>query len=149
MYIGQGNTIWFVESLIFFRIFCFFLVDCLSGWSQWMWLVSCRRQEMLTQGSAPDPKFKLNISSFLALLHPLYCLICAKDVIIIGLLLQMISGGKVGGWFVYVWVWVGEQGARIIFFWCFWAVVNCFFMTGAWCCVCFFVPFLLSLCLVP
>ena len=27
----------------------FFLDDCLGGWSQWMWLVSCRRQGILTQ----------------------------------------------------------------------------------------------------
>ena len=30
-------------------------------------LVSCRRQGMLTQGPPPDPKCKLNISSFLTL----------------------------------------------------------------------------------
>ena len=33
---------------------------------------------MLTKGPAPDPKCKLNISSFLALL--LDCLICARNL---------------------------------------------------------------------
>ena len=36
---------------------------------------------MLTQGPAPDPKCKLNISSFFTLPYPLDCLICAKDMI--------------------------------------------------------------------
>ena len=62
-----------------------------------MWLVPSRRQWMLTQGPTPDPKFKLNISSFLTHSHPLYCLICAKNIMIIFLLLQMIGDGKVGG----------------------------------------------------
>ena len=49
-----------------------------------------RRQEMLTQGSAPDPKCKLNIS-FLTLQHLLDCLIYVKDIMVIVLLLQMIE----------------------------------------------------------
>ena len=44
---------------------------------------------MLTQGPAPDPKCKLNISSFLTLPHLLDCLICTKNVMSIVLLLQM------------------------------------------------------------
>ena len=34
---------------------------------------------MLTQGPAPDPKCKLNISSFLTLLHLLDSLICTQN----------------------------------------------------------------------
>ena len=41
---------------------------------------ACRRQEMLTQGPAPDPKCKLNISSFLTLPHLLNSLSHAKDI---------------------------------------------------------------------
>ena len=46
-----------------------------------MWLVSGRSEGMLTQGSATDPKCKLIISSFLALLHLLDCLICTRNAI--------------------------------------------------------------------
>ena len=52
-----------------------------------VWLVSCRRQGMLTQGLVPDPKCMLNISSFLALPHLLDCLICTKNSVSIVLLL--------------------------------------------------------------
>ena len=54
-----------------------------------VWLVSCRRQGMLTQGLVPDPKCMLNISSFLALPHLLDCLICTKNSVSIVLLLWM------------------------------------------------------------
>ena len=64
-----------------------------------MWLVSCRRQGMLTQGSAPDPKCELNITSFLTLPHPLYCPICAKGIERLGVvhLCQGLGGGTGGG----------------------------------------------------
>ena len=52
---------------------------------------------MLTQGAAPNPKCKLNISSILTLPHPSNCLFCANDIMIIVLLLQIIGDGKVGG----------------------------------------------------
>ena len=42
---------------------------------------------MLTQGPAPDPKCKLNISSFLTLPHLLDCLICTRNSVSIVLLL--------------------------------------------------------------
>ena len=80
----------------FFQIFCFFLDDCLGRWIQWMWLVSCRRQGMLTQGPTPDPKCELNITSFLTLPHPSHCPICAKDIMVIVLLLQVMGGWE--GW---------------------------------------------------
>ena len=56
------------------------------------WLVPYRSQGMLTQGLAPDPKCKLKISSFYTRSHPLDCFICAKDIIILVLLLQMMGG---------------------------------------------------------
>ena len=51
---------------------------------------------MLTQGPAPDPKCELNITSFLRLPHPLYCPICAKDIMVTVYLLQVMVGWK--GW---------------------------------------------------
>ena len=59
-----------------------------------MWLVFCRRQGMLTQGPAPDPKCKLNILSFLKLLHLSDCVICMRNSMSIVLLLQMVVVGK-------------------------------------------------------
>ena len=53
-----------------------------------MWLVSYRRQGMLTEGPLPDPKCKLNISSLLAIPYLLDCLICARDIMKIALLLH-------------------------------------------------------------
>ena len=53
---------------------------------------------MLTQGPVPDPKCKLNITSFLTLPHPLHCPTCANDTMVTVLLFQVIGGdGKVGG----------------------------------------------------
>ena len=46
---------------------------------------------MLTQGSAPDPKCKLIISSFLTLPHLLDYLICTRNAMPIALLLQMMG----------------------------------------------------------
>ena len=40
-----------------------------------MWLVFCRRQGMLMKGPAPNPKCKLNISSFITLPHLWDCFI--------------------------------------------------------------------------
>ena len=53
---------------------------------------------MLTQGPAPDPKCELNITSFLTLPDPLHYPICAKDIMVTVLLLQVKWGGdgKVG-----------------------------------------------------
>ena len=47
---------------------------------------------MLTQGPAPDPKCKLNISSFLTLPHLSDSFICTRHPISIVLLLQMMGG---------------------------------------------------------
>ena len=51
---------------------------------------------MLTRGPAPDPKYELNITSFLTLSHPLHCPICAKDIMVTVLLLQVMGGWE--GW---------------------------------------------------
>ena len=75
-----------------------FFVDCLNGWNQWMWLVSCSRQGMLTQGSSPDSKCKWNISSFLTLAHSLDSFICAKDIMTIESLLPMMWDMLWFGW---------------------------------------------------
>ena len=53
---------------------------------------------MLTEVPTPDPKCQLNITSFLTLSHPLHCLIYAKDIMIIVLLLHVIAGWE--GWVV-------------------------------------------------
>ena len=90
-----------------------------------MWLVSCRMQGMLTQGPGPDPKCELNVTSFLTLSHPLHCLICAKNIMVIILLLEVMGDGKVGGWLIYVRVWVGEQVVGIKFFRFFVLLLSC------------------------
>ena len=126
-----------------------------------MWLVSCRRQGMLTQGPAADPKCKLIISSFLTLPHLLDCLICTRNVVSIVLLFQMMGGWDRWVWFLYIRVWVGGEGVRVssyscCFFSC--AFVFCVLTFSVplfrllkhdGCYVCFFVFSLFSLSLVP
>ena len=82
---------------------------------------------MLTQGPAPDPKCKLNISSFLTLPHSSLCLICANDMVIV-LLLQIMGGWKVGGreWFIDVRVWVGDSG-WVSYFLFFFVLFLCYY----------------------
>ena len=46
---------------------------------------------MLTQGPAADPKSKLNISSFRTCPNLLHCFICAKDVMLIALLMARLG----------------------------------------------------------
>ena len=64
-----------------------------------VWLVSCSRQWMLIQGPTPDPKCELNITSFFTLPYPLHCPICAKDIMVTVLLLQVMVGSE--GWRVF------------------------------------------------
>ena len=71
---------------------------------------------MLAQGTATDPKCKLNILSCLALPHPLDGLTCAKYFMIIVLLMQVIGGWEGWGWLIYISVWVGAQWVGITFF---------------------------------
>ena len=47
-----------------------------------------------TQGHTPDPKWEVNITSFLTFPHPLHCAICAKNIMVTVLLLQMMGGGS-------------------------------------------------------
>ena len=63
---------------------------------------------MLSQGPGPDPKCKLNISSFLKLPHLSDCLICTGNSMSILLLLQMMGNGIGGGWLIYNRVWEGQ-----------------------------------------
>ena len=56
-----------------------------------MWLGSFRRQGMLAHRPAPDPKWKLIISSFFILPCLLDCLICTRNVMPILLLLEMMG----------------------------------------------------------
>ena len=91
---------------------------------------------MLTQWPAPDPKCKLNISSFLTVPCPFDCIISAWDIMIIALLLHIMGDGKVGGRFSYARVWVSGIGVGSIVFlffvllFCFCAFVNCSVMAG-------------------
>ena len=87
------------------------------------------------KGLAPDPKCNLNISSFLTLPYPLDCLICAKDIMIIVLVLvHMIGEWEGWGWFIYVRLWWGGQEVGIVFLFLvpFCAVVNFSVMAGKW-----------------
>ena len=90
---------------------------------------------MLIEGPAPDPKCNLNISSFLTLPYPLDCLIRAKDIMIIVLVLvHMIGEWEGWGWFIYVRLRWGGQEVGIVFLFLvpFCAVVNFSVMAGKW-----------------
>ena len=126
-----------------------------------MWLASCRRQGILTQGPTPDPKCKLIISPFLPLPHLLDCLICTRNAMSIILLLQLMGDGLGGEWLIYIRVWVGNRGwvSSYSFFSVFlYVFVFCCLMFSVpsfrllehdGCCVCFFVFTLFSFSLVP
>ena len=103
---NQYNKICWELDLIsgFFADSVFFagFLDCLSGWNP-----PCRRLRILTQGLAPDPKCKLNISSFISIAHLLDCLLCARNFMSIVLLLQMTGDGISWEWLIYLRMWVG------------------------------------------
>ena len=125
-----------------------------------MWLVSCRRQGMLTKGPTPDPKCKVNISSFLTFPHLLdfhiYCLILG----ILCLLYCYYEGWRDGIGsrcliHIRVWVW-GERLGGYYLIVCFFLLVLLPFVLSCpvsffkWvehdsCCVYFFVCYLLFL----
>ena len=130
-----------------------------------MWLVSCRRQGMLTQGPGPDPKCKLIISSFLTLPHLLDCLICTRNAVSTVLLFQMMGGWDRGdgtggdGSFILGCGW-GDRGRVSSYSCCFFSCAFVFccltfsvplfrWLEHDGCCVCFFVFSLFSLSLVP
>ena len=103
--------------------------------------MSCRRQGILTQEPAPDPKCKLNVTSFFTFPHPLDCLICAKDIMIIVLLKMMGGMGRLG--VVYLCGGLGGGiGSRYHIFSIFCSVFVLLLIVLSWlvhdnCCVCF------------
>ena len=74
-----------------FWIFSLSLVDCLGRCNQYMWVVSCRRKRMLTQGPPPGPKYRLKTSSLFRFPHLSDCLVCIRNSMFI-VLLQMVVG---------------------------------------------------------
>ena len=128
-----------------------------------MWLVSCRRQGMLTQEPALDPECKLNSSSFLTLPHSLDCLICTRNSASIIFFLWMMGGwdrwGVVDSYWSLGGVRVGGQYLLVRFFlfaficaFVFCSLVSCLFFKWVEhdsCCICFFVYYLFSLSPVP
>ena len=68
---------------------------------------------MLTQGPPPDPKCKLNISSFLTLPHLSDCLACTRNSVGMGWVAASYQGSG-GGWLLHIRVWVGGQEVGII-----------------------------------
>ena len=127
-----------------------------------MWLVSCRRQWILTQRPTPDPGCKLNISSFLRLPHLLDCLICTRNSMSKSYYYKW-WGNEIGGggWFISEcrlkdkrWI-LSESCFYLCFCFCFVFVfllcpLPLFFkwLEHDSCCVCFFVYYLCSLSLV-
>ena len=69
---------------------------------------------MLIQRPPPDPKCRLNISSFVTLLYLLGSLICTRNFVSIVLLLGMMGDGIGGAWLIHIRVWMGRQGVSII-----------------------------------
>ena len=146
-------------------LFVFPQLIILGRWNQKIWLVSCRRQGMVTQEPTPVPKCKLLIPSFLTVLHLLDCLICTRNALSIVLLLQMAGrwnrcgGGGRGGWFILRCGWT-DRGWLSSYSFCLFscALVFCCLMFSFplfrcleqdGCCVTFFVFSLFSLSLVP
>ena len=72
--------------------------------------MSCRRQRILIEGSTPDPKCELIISSFHTLPHLLDCFICSRNAMSIVLLLQIVRVWDRLGWLLFIRVWVGDRG---------------------------------------
>ena len=68
---------------------------------------------MLTHGPMPDPKCKLNISSFLTFPHLLDYLIWTKNSVWI-VLLAMMDDGIGGAWLIHIRVWMGGQRVGVI-----------------------------------
>ena len=153
----MAKAIWFnlLKLWSFFRIFCFLLADYLDWLSQWMWLVSCRRQRCWLKGLQEIPSVSWifhnslhlhihYIASFLPRISWALCCCwkwCGNGKVEGG------GGGREGGSFVSVWL--GGQGVHNIFFQAV-SVLLLIVLTGVVydsCCVCFFVPFFCFLCL--
>ena len=90
---------------------------------------------MLTQGSAPDPKSKFIISSFLTLPHLLDCLICTRNTMPFVLLLQMMGGWDRWGLVDLYYGFGGGTGGGIILYLIFF--LSCAFVFN---CLMFSVP---------
>ena len=115
---------------------------------------------MLTQGPIPDPKCKLNISSFLTLPHLLDCLICTWNSVSIVLFLWMMGRwhreGGPGGWSISGcgWCdrgWVVSHSLFVFLLVLLLFVLSCLVSFFMWvehdsCCVCFFVHYLFYSC---
>ena len=112
----------------------------------------------IPQEPAPDPKCKLNISSFLPRSHLLDCLICTRNSVSVVLLLWSIGGWDRWEWLIQIRVWVGGQG--LVLYHSFFLIVLLSFVLSCpisffkWvehgsCCVCFFVYYLFFVSLVP
>ena len=69
---------------------------------------------MLIQRPTPDPKCRLNISSFVTLLYFLRSLICTRNFVSIVLLLGMMGDGIGGAWLIHLRERLGGQGVGII-----------------------------------
>ena len=115
----------------FFRIFCFFLVDCLGRWNYLMWLVSCRKQEIPTSRDHNRPQVYVEYfitrytSTSIRLIHLCqgyhdHCGFTGND-----------RGCKGWGWLIIVKVWVSEQGMGITCFVLF--LCYCSLLFHDWC----------------
>ena len=128
----QYDTICWELNLISGFFAFFWLIVWADGINK-LWLVSCRRQGMLTQGPTPDPKCKLIISTFLTTSTSIilphlcqgyhgHCIVTSSDG----------GMGRLGGGsFILGFGW-GDRGWVYFFYFlfCFCAVVNCSFMAG-------------------
>ena len=117
---------------------------------------------MLTQGPAPDHKYKLNISLFLTLPHLLVCFICTRNSVhcIVnvhdGGLGQEGGGGGVVDSYQGLSVGTGGGYYHIVFFNCAFVFSSLMYSISLFkllehdsCCVCFCVYYFFSLSLVP
>ena len=153
----MAKAIWFnlLKVWSFFRIFCFLLADYLDWLSQWMWLVSCRRQRCWLKGLQEIPSVSwifhnslhLHIhytASFLPRISWALCCCwkwCGNGKV------QGGGGAEGRGVHLVVFDW-GDRGC-ITFFQGV-SVLLLIVLTGVVydsCCVCFFVPFFCFLCL--
>ena len=115
VYLDQGSMIQFVRSWISSLWFLFFS-GYLSGRIESINVAGVLQEAGDTDSRAhtPDPKCKLNISSFLTLPHWLDCLICTRNSVSSVLLLWMMGRwdrwGEGGAWLIHIRVWLRTGG---------------------------------------
>ena len=85
---------------------------------------------MLIEGSAPDPKCRLNISSFRTLPHLSDCRPCTRNFMSIVLLLQMLGGWDRWGWLIY-------NRGQLLSCWCFFSLELLSFVLSCLLSLCF------------